>query len=202
MRRSGHLRPNIRLQGGRSAAVLASLLLTGAIAVAGGCGGDQPPSAATRSELEAAVSNAPAPLKKLYSRPAEIVDGGPSGFREQLRLLRGYPIVVNKWASWCGPCRFEFPFFQRLARGRGTKIAFLGVDSLDARDDAKKFLAKYPVPYPSFFDPKGDVAKVFRGERVAPTTAFYGADGELAFTKQGGYASLSALTKDVDRYSR
>jgi thiol-disulfide isomerase/thioredoxin len=202
MGRSSVSTPGIRLQDGRCALVLASLLGSVAIALGGGCGGGEPRSAATRAELETAVAKAPAALKTLYSRPGAIVDGGPSAFRDQLRLLRGYPVVVNKWASWCGPCRYEFPFFQRLAKARATKVAFLGVDSLDARDDARKFLAKYPVPYPSFFDPKGDVAKVFRGERVAPTTAFYDRKGELVFTKQGGYSSLAAIAADLDRYSR
>jgi thiol-disulfide isomerase/thioredoxin len=186
----------------RVATALSALAVAVLTASAGGCGSSQPPSAATSAELKAALSNAPGPLRELYSRPGAIVDGGAPAFRDQLRRLRGYPVVVNKWASWCGPCRFEFPFFQRLARARGTKIAFLGVDSLDARSDAKRFLAKFPVPYPSFFDSKGDVAKVFRGERVSPTTAFYDRKGELMFTKQGGYASLAVLAKDVDRYSR
>jgi cytochrome c biogenesis protein CcmG/thiol:disulfide interchange protein DsbE len=166
-----------------------------------GCGGDEPPSAVTPAQFKASLQGAPPPLARLYSRPSEIVNGGPAAFRRQLASLRGYPVVVNKWASWCGPCRFEFPFFQRLARRMGTRVAFMGVDSLDSRDGAKRFLARYPVPYPSFFDPKGEVAKVFRGERVAPTTAFYDRSGELVFTKQGGYASESAIKKDLDRYA-
>jgi cytochrome c biogenesis protein CcmG, thiol:disulfide interchange protein DsbE len=110
-------------------------------------------------------------------------------------------VVVNKWASWCGPCRFEFPFFQRLARRHGKRIAFLGVDSRDSRADARRFLREFPVPYPSFFDPKGKVAAHFRGDRVFPTTAFYDSKGRLVFTKQGGYASQAAIAKDIASYA-
>lgn len=180
-------------------AIAALVALT---ALCSGCGGGEPTSAVTPAQFETALKGAPPPLARLYSRPSEIVNGGPGAFRRQLASLRGYPVVVNKWASWCGPCRFEFPFFQRLARKRGTEVAFLGVDSLDSREDAKRFLGRYPVPYPSYFDPKGEVAKVFRGERVAPTTAFYDRSGELVFTKQGGYASQAAIEEDLDRYGR
>jgi thiol-disulfide isomerase/thioredoxin len=174
-----------------------------ALALAGtGCGEDAPRSAVERSELDAALKGSPAPLRKLHSRGNAILDGGPPAFRRQIQALEGYPIVVNKWASWCGPCRLEFPFFQRRARKHGKRIAFLGVDSLDSRQDAKKFLEQFPVPYPSFFDPKGKVAAVFRGHRVFPASAFYDSKGELVFTKQGPYDTEAALAKDIRRYAR
>ena len=81
---------------------------------------------------------------------------GPDAFRRQLADLRGYPVVVNKWASWCGPCRHEFPFFQRQVTKRGKQVAFLAVNSEDAREPAQKFLQEIPVPYPSFLDPDSD----------------------------------------------
>ena len=49
-------------------------------------------------------------------------------------------MVVNKWASWCGPCRAEFPFFQSQSVKRGKRIAFLGVDGNDNDADAAEFL--------------------------------------------------------------
>jgi thiol-disulfide isomerase/thioredoxin len=171
-------------------------------AAGAGCGADEPRSAVKRSEFRAALKGSPAPLRKLHARSNEILDGGPAAFRRQIEALEGYPVVVNKWASWCGPCRLEFPFFQRLARKHGKQIAFLGVDSLDSKQEAEEFLEKLPVPYPSFFDQKGKVAAVFRGDRVFPASAFYDSKGELAFTKQGGYKSEDALAKDISRYAR
>ena len=180
-------------------AALAVVLAVSAIA---GCGAAQPKSAATKSDFETALAGAPKPLEKLYGRPGEILDGGADAYEAQLRELRGYPIVVNKWASWCGPCRFEFPFFQRLARRYGKRIAFLAVDSRDSKDDARRFLAKFPVPYPSFFDPDGKIARSFRGDRVSPETAFYDSKGELVYTKPGGYASQATIAQDISRYAR
>jgi cytochrome c biogenesis protein CcmG/thiol:disulfide interchange protein DsbE len=184
------------------ASVAGALALVLAVLAFGGCDGAEPKSAATKADFKSALAGAPKPLAKLYSHPGEIVNGGVDAYESQLRALRGYPVVVNKWASWCGPCRFEFPFFQRLARRHGKRVAFLGVDSRDSRDDARRFLAKFPVPYPSFFDPGGEVARAFRGDRVSPETAFYDSKGELAYTKPGGYASQAAIAKDIARYAR
>ena len=173
-----------------------------AVILPGACGSAEPKSAATPAQLAHALRGAPPPLKRLYSHPNELLDGGVPAFKRQLAELRGYPVVVNKWASWCGPCRSEFPFFQRLTRRRGTKVAFMAVDSRDNKGDARKFLRKLPVPYPSFFDPDGKIAQAFRGDRVSPTTSFYDRKGGLVFTKQGGYASVAALADDVSRYAR
>lgn len=130
-----------------------------------------------------------------------LVDGGPKAFRRRLAELRGRPVVVNQWASWCPPCRKEFPWFARLARRYEGRVAFLGVDALDRRPDALAFLQKYPTPFPHFFDPDAEVARVFYGGRAFPTTAFYAADGKLATTHQGAYPSEAALEGDIRRYA-
>jgi thiol-disulfide isomerase/thioredoxin len=172
-----------------------------AAAVVLGCGADDPRSAASPADYERALADAPPPLTRLYSRPNRLLDGGPETFRRTLRALRGYPVVVNKWASWCGPCRFEFPFFQNQVKERGDEIAFLAVDSEDARDEAREFLAEFPVPYPSFFDPRNDIAELLGSERNFPTTTFYDRRGEMIYTKPGGYASEAALADDIREYA-
>jgi thiol-disulfide isomerase/thioredoxin len=192
--------PNEELKSKIGPAAAAAVLALSAFVA--GCGAEHPKSAATPSQFRVALAGAPAPLKKLYSQENQILDGGPSRFKRQLRALRGYPVVVNKWASWCGPCRVEFPFFQDLARTRGRRIAFLGVDSLDRRDDAIDFLRRFPVPYPSLFDPDGHIARLFRGDRASPATAFYDRNGSLVVTKQGQYSSKQALAGDITRYAR
>ena len=149
-----------------------------------------------------ALAGAPGPLGDLYSRDNELVDGGAVAFRDQLSKLEGHPVVVNKWASWCGPCRAEFPFFQGQALERGREIAFIGVNSADNDGDARRFLDQFPVPYPSFRDPDSEVAQVFRGVAAFPTTAFYDSKGKLAFLKQGGYATEAKLAEDIERYAR
>jgi cytochrome c biogenesis protein CcmG, thiol:disulfide interchange protein DsbE len=165
------------------------------------CGSGEPQSAADPADYARALAAAPPPLERLYSRPNELLNGGPDAFERTLRGLRGHPVVVNKWASWCGPCRFEFPFFQRQTMKRGTEIAFLGVDSEDARDEARDFLKEFPVPYPSFFDPDIEIAKRLGSERNFPTTTFYDRHGERVYTKPGGYASETALADDIREYA-
>ena len=140
-------------------------------------------------------------LAKLRAQGNALLDGGPSAFRAELAALRGAPVVVNQWASWCGPCRFEFPFFQGLSNRYAGRVGFLGVDSQDSRSAAAAFLNRFPVPYPHFYDKDASVARVFRGGRAWPTTAFYNADGDLAFTHVGAYDSAAKLDEDIRRYA-
>jgi thiol-disulfide isomerase/thioredoxin len=174
------------------AAFAASLALAG-------CGEDETES---RPFDPGALRGAPAPIAKLHSQANELLDGGEKAFRARLASLKGYPVVVNKWASWCPPCRAEFPYFQEHAARLAKRVAFIGVDSNDNDSDAREFLEKYPVPYPSYKDPSLEVAAVFKGQLAFPTTAFYDSKGELAYVKQGGYAKEEDLVADIKRYAR
>ena len=100
--------------------------------------------------------------------------------------------MVNVWASWCGPCRFEFPTLQKLSAKYGKKVAFLGVNSHDSDDAAKTFLDEVPVPYPSYTDADQSI-KTSLGARGFPDTAFYNSAGELVLLKQGQYPDEKAL---------
>ncbi|MEJ7893859.1 MAG: TlpA disulfide reductase family protein [Solirubrobacteraceae bacterium] len=129
------------------------------------------------------------------------IDGGVPAFQARLASLRGRPVVVNQWASWCGPCRYEFPFFAASAKKYRGRVAFLGVDSRDSREDAEAFVRDNPVPYEHFFDPEAEIARTFRGGRAWPTTAFYSSDGELVFTRAGGYADQEQLDAEIEKYA-
>jgi cytochrome c biogenesis protein CcmG, thiol:disulfide interchange protein DsbE len=172
----------------------------------GACGGDSgdedagnPASRAT--DYAKALADAPPKLAAVYDQGNELLDGGKNALEAQLDELRGYPVVVNVWASWCGPCRFEFPYLQSQSAKRGERIAFLGVDVRDSEDAARTFLDEFPVPYPSFTDPDDDVRRDLHSVGL-PSTAFYDATGELAYLKQGPYESEDDLADDIDRYAR
>jgi cytochrome c biogenesis protein CcmG, thiol:disulfide interchange protein DsbE len=178
-------------------------LITLLAALLGGCGDDGPKSEAPpAAEVDRALEGSPGPLARLHDQENELLGGGPDAFESRLAELKGYPVVVNKWASWCGPCRAEFPFFQKQALAKGRKIAFMGVNSNDNDGAAERFLREYPVPYPSYRDPDSKIAQVFNAVAAFPATAYYDAKGKLAYVRQGGYGTEQQLAEDVDRYAR
>jgi cytochrome c biogenesis protein CcmG, thiol:disulfide interchange protein DsbE len=182
--------------------LLAVLVLLACSAAVAACGDDTESAAPSERDTGRALSGAPGQLASLHRQANELLGGGADAFETRLRSLRGYPVVVNKWASWCGPCRAEFPFFQKVATDRGKEIAFVGVNSTDNDGAAKDFLERFPVPYPSYKDPDLQVAAVFNGTAAFPSTAFYDRDGKLRFVKQGGYANERLLLEDIERYAQ
>ena len=163
-------------------------------------GGDEPgPSLA---QAKKRLAGAPAPLAALHAQSSELLGGGKDAFAARLRALRGYPVVVNKWGSWCSPCRAEFPALQRESVRQGKRVAFLGVDGQDNDVNAREFLDKYPVAYPSYVDGDLSIAKSFGAVQGFPSTVFYDRKGKIAYIKQGSYPNESALARDIRRYAR
>ena len=109
-------------------------------------GAGNPESKAT--DYEQALADAPPALAALYADGDQIIDGGLAEFDAQLEKLNGHPVVVNAWASWCGPCRLEFPDFQAVSAERGDEVAFLGVnvdDSTDAANELPRASCRCPT---------------------------------------------------------
>jgi cytochrome c biogenesis protein CcmG, thiol:disulfide interchange protein DsbE len=181
-----------------SAALLAAFALAGC----GSSGNGNPDSRLTPEQAKDPLAAAPPQLTAIRSQANQLLGGGTDAFGGRLDLLRGIPVVVNKWASWCGPCRFEFPWFQSLAEKRGGQIAFLGVNSNDSDGSAEQFLSELPLPYPSYTDPDLKIAQELGGPPQAfPTTTFYDRAGKLVFTHPGVYPDESDLAADVERYT-
>jgi cytochrome c biogenesis protein CcmG, thiol:disulfide interchange protein DsbE len=133
---------------------------------------------------------------------ANFFKGGRDAFEARIQKERGTPIVVNKWASWCGPCRLEFPLFRKQAEKRKGEVVFLGVNSNDSRSAAEKFLKEEPVPFKHFDDPRLEIAASFNAVQAWPSTAYYDSKGKLAFVHQGPYTSEGQLAEDIERYAR
>ena len=127
------------------AAAVALLVSVGATACGSGDGGGNPDSRLTPEQAEEPLADSPPQLAAIRAQANQLLDGGAQAFDQRLEELRGFPVVVNKWASWCGPCRFEFPWFQALAEKRGGEIAFLG----DAGDDSEDALSTFLDDIPS-----------------------------------------------------
>jgi cytochrome c biogenesis protein CcmG, thiol:disulfide interchange protein DsbE len=189
--------------------VVSAALAVGALAAAlavGGCatsGGGNPDSRISAQQATQPISGAPPQLAAIRAQGNQLLGGGSSAFDQRLQALRGTPVVVNKWASWCGPCRFEFPWFQSLAEKRGRQIAFLGVNGNDSDGAAKQFLSELPLPYPSYTDPDLHIAQDLGGPPQAfPTTAYYDRSGKLVFSHPGVYQHESDLVADVNKYAQ
>lgn len=103
-------------------------------------------------------------------------DGTP----HQLSEFRGQTVLLNFWASWCGPCREEMPELARLAREYEGKVRFVGVN-LAVRDDvrmSKELLQKANVSYLNLLDQQGKAAIDFRVQAI-PTTFLIDPDGKV-----------------------
>jgi cytochrome c biogenesis protein CcmG/thiol:disulfide interchange protein DsbE len=101
-----------------------------------------------------------------------------SSFTLSGALQSGKPVVLNFWASWCGPCADEAPVLQDAARRYGDKVTFVGVDVQDLDSDALAFLRKYGITYANGSGNAGAISVQY-GMRGVPETYFIAPDGRL-----------------------
>ncbi|HET7418670.1 MAG TPA: TlpA disulfide reductase family protein [Solirubrobacterales bacterium] len=185
----------------RTRLLLALCALSAAALLGSGCGsGGNEGEGSPPPDYAKALAGAPAPLAALYKQENELLGGGRDAFEARLAQLHGFPAVVNVWASWCVPCRQEFPVLQKLSARYGKRVAFLGLNSEDSNDAAATFLREEPVPYPSYTDPDKEIAGSLDVVGY-PDTAFYDKAGKLVYLKQGPYTDPSELEADVRRYA-
>lgn len=124
--------------------------------------------------------------------------------RLDLRELRGHPVAVNFWASWCIPCRQEAPILHAGAMRHRGQVAFVGVDVKDFASDARAFARKYKVNYVSARDGSGDSTWNNYGLTGVPETYFLDASGHIvahvpgavsAETLEEGIATISKRSR-------
>jgi cytochrome c biogenesis protein CcmG, thiol:disulfide interchange protein DsbE len=183
----------------RTSFFLSLMTLVVAAAAWSGCGTTE--SSGSHPDYAKALAGSPPPLAALHRQANDLLSGGGSAYQKRLAALHGYPVVANVWASWCGPCRREFPVLQKLAARYGKRVAFLGINSEDSNAAATTFLGEEPVPYPSYTDPDKKIAESLGVHLGFPDTAFYDKDGKLLYLKQGPYSDDSELEADVRRYA-
>ncbi|MFM0225248.1 TlpA family protein disulfide reductase [Paraburkholderia dipogonis] len=123
-------------------------------------------------------------VAQLWTAPVTTVDGKP----QTLSLLKGHPIVVNFWASWCGPCVEEMPALSQLQRDYAKKgIQFVGL-GVDSEKNVQAFLQKVKVAYPVYVTGFGgaDLARAFGNTAGGlPFTVVIDAKGNIRSTKLG-----------------
>ncbi len=160
----------------------------------------QPPRL-TQAQIRAQLRGSPPALAALHAKAGELLAGTGGAWRAQLRALHGWPVVVNKWASWCVPCQGEREVFQRATASWGKRVAFLGLDSGDTSEgDARAFMAATPMSYPSYYDASGALGRAATDSSFTPVTVFLTSSGGR-FIHQGPYTSVAALERDIRRYA-
>ena len=119
-----------------------------------------------------------------------------------MSALRGTPMLVNLWGSWCGPCQKETPSLQRAHARLGDRVQFLGVDTEDQADSALDFAAhvKPPMRYPSVLDDNKTVLLSVHGPSAVPMSLFVDASGHIVHVSIQAYDSVGAVLSDVQRY--
>jgi len=184
--------PDLRRGGGRprdrgARAVLAASLM--AASLLAGCGG---------SEGDAVAQPPHQPLAAPPPCPAPGPGDGAGANLPDLTLsclgqatslgLRGLPrkpVVLNLWASWCGPCREEAPVLQRVHRAAGDGVLFLGIATRDDEGSARSFMQDFGMRYPSLYDRAGTALSQLAAPGL-PLTIVLAADGAVLDRKVGG----------------
>ena len=157
----------------------------------GGAGQVDSPSPGDVAEPGAAEPGEPAPDFALATL---------DGKRVRLADFRGRPVVVNFWASWCNPCRQEFPILAD-ALATHDDLAVVGVTFRDIESDSRAFADETGATWPLAIDDDGDVAARY-GVRAIPQTVFIRADGTIAarvFGFESAEAFAEPLAMIVDR---
>ena len=132
----------------------------------------------------------PSPITGLPSSPTALPKMTYDQFKQLLGGLKGKPVVVNFWASWCGPCRAEAPVLAQLSRQYDGKVQFVGVDVADQPGAARAYIRKYGWTYPSVADPTYEIRRGF-GLLGQPDTILYDSSGKQVWEAPGAITASS-----------
>ena len=177
------------IAGGVAAVLIIALLIVG-LAASGGS-----------TAIDDALVSGQRPPAPDITLPVLVSGPGlpPAGQRVSLSSLKGTPVVLNLWASWCGPCRDEAPIFETAWERYRTKGALvLGLDLQDLSGNALEFLREYGITYPSLRD-GSDASKRDLEATGVPETYIIDKRGRIALHITGQVTELRQLTVPLDQ---
>ncbi|MEZ4219580.1 MAG: redoxin domain-containing protein [Polyangiaceae bacterium] len=107
----------------------------------------------------------------------EVIHGGDPGNRIRLSDLQGKVVVLDFWASWCGPCKQQIPILDAFAQAH-SEVSIVGVNTDDRREDAVAYAKSQGLSYPAVFDKASKVASAY-GVRGLPTMVVVSPKGQI-----------------------
>jgi cytochrome c biogenesis protein CcmG/thiol:disulfide interchange protein DsbE len=122
-----------------------------------------------------------------------LVDGGQTSLEE----LRGQVVVLNFWASWCGPCRLEAPVLERVWQDYDGEVAFVGIAHNDTLQRAQSFLERFGVTFPNAVDINGQTAGAY-GVTALPETFVIDGEGVVRAHHLGAIVDAEALVSMIE----
>ena len=157
----------------------------------------------TQAPTQTAAAPAPAPATgsanvgdMMPAYTAKTLDGGTYDLASE----KGSVVLVNVWATWCGPCRFEIPELQKMhddLSSKGFKVVGVSVDEGEAKE-VKQFMADQKMTYPVVHDPDGRIANLL-ATTVLPTSVLLDRHGKIVWREVGAIpADEPALKKAID----
>jgi peroxiredoxin len=117
----------------------------------------------------------------------------PDGSTHLLSQLHGKKVLINFWATWCGPCRSEMPDLQKALGETGDSVVVLGVNKAQELKELAPFAEELRISFPLIANPAGDIAGRY-GAQNLPTSYFINSDGTIGLKKTGvmNYAFIKA----------
>lgn len=119
------------------------------------------------------------------------------GTTHKLSDLRGKKVVLNFWATWCGPCRVEMPDLQKALEEHNGEVVILGVNKLEQADVIPAFADEFDITFPLIANPAGDISDRYGANNI-PTSYFINRDGTIAF-RQIGVMNYGFIKERLDQ---